>query len=59
MQNVRTVQDLAGVASYLCSAAEELTAAGYDAWSSEVKQLLDIIAAEIAWLQERDVTGVV
>lgn len=59
MQDVRTVQDLAGAASYLCSAAEELAAAGYEEWGSEVKQLLDIIAAEIAWLQERQIKSVV
>lgn len=58
MQDVKTVQDLAGAASYLCSAAEELAAAGYDAWAKEVKELLDIIAAEIAWVQERDVEGI-
>ena len=59
MHDVKTVQDLAGAASYLCSAAEELAAAGYETWSDEVKQLLEIIAAEIAWVQEEDVEGLV
>jgi hypothetical protein len=59
MQDVKTVQDLAGAASYLCSAAEELAAAGYEVWGTEVKQLLEIIAAEIAWLQARDTPSVV
>jgi hypothetical protein len=54
MHDVKAVQDLSGVASYLCAAAEELTEAGFDRWSEEVKQLLDIISAEIAWLQTRD-----
>lgn len=59
MQDLKTIQELAGAASYLCSAADELAAAGHEAWSNEVKELLGIIAAEIAWLQEQDVNGVV
>lgn len=59
MQDVKRLQELAGAASYLCSAAEELTTAGYEAWGNEVKELLDIIAAEISWLQEQDVKDAV
>ena len=51
MHDVKAVQDLAGVASYLCAAAEELANAGFDRWGEEVRQLLDIISAEIALLQ--------
>jgi hypothetical protein len=51
MHDAKTVRNLAGAASYLSVAAEELAAAGFDAWGEEVKHLLDIIAAEIAWLE--------
>jgi hypothetical protein len=54
MAEDRTVQGLAGAAAYLCSAIEELSAAGYDAWSAEVKQLIDILAAEITWIQQSE-----
>lgn len=59
MLDVKRIQDLAGAAGYLCSAAEELSAAGYEAWGNELKGLIDIIGAEIGLLQTRDVNGVV
>jgi hypothetical protein len=55
MPDERAVQGLASAAGYLCSALDELSATGYDAWSSELKQLIDIVAAEISWLQQGDV----
>jgi hypothetical protein len=54
MPDERAIQGLAGAAGYLCSAFDELSATGYDAWSSELKQLIDIVAAEISWLQQRE-----
>jgi hypothetical protein len=59
MQEGRRVQELAEAASHLCAALDELSDAGYGAWSDEVKQLIDIIAAEIGWLQTHDVTPTV
>jgi len=54
MQDVKKVRELAEAASHLCSAFDELSGAGYDAWSNELKQMIDIIAAEIGWLQTQD-----
>jgi hypothetical protein len=59
MLDVKRIQELAGAAGYLCSAAEELSAAGYEVWGDELKALVDIIAAEISLLQTHDVKGVV
>jgi hypothetical protein len=53
MPDNKKVQGLAAVSGYLCSACEELTAAGYRGWSSELEQLIEIIGMEIGWL-ERD-----
>jgi hypothetical protein len=52
METRARVGYLAMAAGYLCSAYEELAAAGYDAWSNELRCLLDIVAAEMGWLQE-------
>jgi len=52
MRGEKTIQGLAGAAGYLCSAYDELLAAGYDEWSRELRQLIDIIGAEVACLQE-------
>ena len=54
MPEATRAQALAGAAAYLCLAYEELAAAGYDAWSSEVRMLTEIIDAEIEWLRERE-----
>jgi hypothetical protein len=56
MQEAKKVQELAEAASHLCAALDELSVAGYGPWSDEVKKLIDIIAAEIGWLQTQDVT---
>ena len=54
MQDMKKVHELAQAASHLCSAFDELSAAGYETWSDELKQMIDIIAAEIGWLQTQD-----
>jgi hypothetical protein len=59
MLDLKRIQELAGAAGYLCSAAEELSAAGYEGWGEELKGLIDIIAAEIGILQTRDANNVV
>jgi hypothetical protein len=51
MLELKRIQELAGAVGYLCSAADELAAAGYDTWGDELKALIEIIAAEIGWLQ--------
>ena len=51
MPGEKTIQGLAGAAGYLCSAYDELSAAGYDDWSRELRQLIEIIGAEVACLQ--------
>jgi hypothetical protein len=56
MPDETKVQGLAGAAGYLCSALDELAAAGYDAWSEELKSLIDIVAAEISWLEQPEPT---
>ena len=56
MQEVRKVHGLAGAAAHLCSAYDELRAAGYDGWSDELRMLIAIIDAEIEWLQEPEST---
>jgi len=59
MLDVKRIQELSGAAGYLCSAAEELTAAGYEAWGNELKDLIEIIGAEIGLLQTPDRDSVV
>ena len=54
MQELKRAQGLASAAAQLCAAHEELTAAGYDGWSGELKALMDIIDAEIEWLRGHD-----
>lgn len=54
MQDLKRVQELAEAASHLCSAFDELSVAGYETWSNELKQMIEIIAAEIGWLQTED-----
>ena len=56
MQEVRKSQGLAGAAGHLCSAYEELKAAGYEGWSGELRMLIEIIDAEIEWLRGQDST---
>lgn len=48
-----TIERIAAAAGHLCSAEDELSAAGYDLWSQELRHLIDIIAAELAWIDER------
>lgn len=54
MQEVKKAQRLAGAAGDLYAAYEELTAAGYEGWSGEIRMLIDIIDAEIEWLRSHD-----
>ena len=51
MSDVGKIHELSGAAGYLCSAVDELSAAGYDVWGEQVTQLIEIIGAEIGWLQ--------
>ncbi len=44
-------QALAGVAGYLCAAHDELLSAGYEGWSAELRQLIDIVGIELDWLE--------
>jgi hypothetical protein len=57
--DVKRIQELSGAAGYLCSAADELSAAGYEAWGKELKDLIEIIGAEIGLLQTPDVDRLV
>ena len=52
MPGEKNIQRVASAAGYLCSAEDELSAAGYDIWSRELRQLIDIITAELGWLQD-------
>jgi hypothetical protein len=54
MTDTTTAQALAGAASYLCSAHDELRAAGYNLWSNELRTLIEIIDAEIEWLRDHE-----
>lgn len=56
MQEVKKTQGLAGAAAHLCSAYDELIAAGYEGWSRELRMLVEIIDAEIEWLRDHDRT---
>jgi hypothetical protein len=51
MQQTEKARGLADAAAYLCSAYEELMAAGYEGWSRELRMLMEIIDAEIDWLR--------
>ena len=51
MANVSKTRGLADAAGYLCSAHDELAAAGYDRWRDELRNLIDIISDEIGWLE--------
>ena len=53
MSEPQKIQALAGATGYLCSAYDELLSAGYKAWSTELKQLIEILGIELDWL-ERD-----
>lgn len=55
MSDAKNAQGLAGVAAHLCSAYEELVAAGYAAWSTEIRMLIEIIDAEIEWVRDREI----
>jgi hypothetical protein len=52
MTNVSKTRGLADAAGYLCSAHDELAAAGYERWRDELRDLIDIITNEIGWLEE-------
>ena len=54
MQELRAMQRLASAAAQLCAAHEELAAAGYESWSQEIRQLIDIIDAEVDWILSTD-----
>jgi hypothetical protein len=55
--NVSKTRGLADAAGYLCSAHDELAAAGYDRWRDELRDLIDIISNEIGWLEESPQEG--
>jgi hypothetical protein len=48
---VLRVAGLAAAAAHLCRARDELVALGYAPWGASVDTLIEIIAAEIAWLE--------
>ncbi|HEX3179330.1 MAG TPA: hypothetical protein VHZ49_21830 [Methylomirabilota bacterium] len=50
MHQVAKVRRLAATAAHLCSAYDDLVAAGYDSWGEELRAVLEIIDAEIQWL---------
>jgi hypothetical protein len=52
MSDTARMEQLASAAGYLCSAHDELLSAGYRLWGTELKQLIEIVAAEMAWLEE-------
>jgi len=54
MADANAFYDLAGAAANLCAAHETLVAAGYDTWGAEIRTLIDIIDAEIAWIRETE-----
>ena len=54
MAEATTAQALAGAAAYMCSAHDELRAAGYNVWSNELRTLIEIIDAEIEWLRDHE-----
>ncbi|HEY3066282.1 MAG TPA: hypothetical protein VGL09_10860 [Methylomirabilota bacterium] len=49
--NVGKTRGLADAAGYLCSAHDELAAAGYERWRDELRDLIEIISNEIGWLE--------
>ena len=51
MPNETKVQALAGAAASLCAALEEMSRLGYNDWSAELRQLIEIIGLEIDWLE--------
>jgi len=51
MRNETKIQVLAGAAASLCAALEEMSRLGYNDWSSELRQLIEIIGLEIDWLE--------
>jgi len=52
MPGERKIQGLAGAAGFLCAAEDELAAAGYALWSQELREIIDIISAELGWLED-------
>jgi hypothetical protein len=52
MLDAEKIQQLASAAGYLCSAHDELLTAGYGLWGTELRQLIEIVAAELAWLEK-------
>ena len=57
MSDGEKIQQLACVAGYLCSAHDELLSAGYRLWGTELKRLIEIVAAEMAWLEKSRHSG--
>jgi hypothetical protein len=55
MAEPKKIQALAGATGYLCSAYDELSSAGYKAWSAELKQLIEILGIELDWLERESV----
>jgi hypothetical protein len=51
MPDREKIQKLACAAGYLCSAQEELMNSGYALWGTELGYLIEIIGAEMAWLE--------
>ena len=57
MSDDEKIQQLAYAAGCLCSAQDELLNAGYRFWGAELKQLIEIVAAEMAWLEKSQPSG--
>jgi hypothetical protein len=53
MPDMSRIRGLARVAGLLCSAHEELEATSYPEWAEELRELVQIIASEIDWLENR------
>lgn len=57
MSEGEKIQQLAYAAGCLCSAHDELLRAGYRFWGAELTQLIEIVAAEMAWLEKSQHSG--
>jgi hypothetical protein len=51
MADVAKLHRLAGAAGYLCCAQDELLGTGHAKWVNELRELIETITMEIAWLE--------
>jgi hypothetical protein len=51
MADRHRISELAGAAGFLCSARDELAAAGYSSLVRQLRGLIEMITLEIAWLE--------